>query len=233
MVLYSGLRLRWEGGNDIRSTITCQRADNHPDSVCCADRPGGDGIGYSRYHGGEPVLHRAASIIMFISSGTADALSLIDLSVVDIAAVKLTLDGAFDDRISELKSLKAELDAKQLIVNTIDAANKLKAEAQSEADAVAVRIKAADARNADLSARENAVAAQLSEVDSAQAALSIAQNDFSIVTQKRLAQVKAAEDAVAGRESALAQAILKLQSDTDILEAQKKAFNDKLAALRA
>jgi hypothetical protein len=179
---------------------------------------------------------------MFLSGGTTtgdlmehpEILAVLDMTtIVDMAAVKLKMDGAFDDKIKELLAAKLDLEAKQEIATNIFDAEKIKEDAQIMADGVKAMQEAAVAKEIDLSQREallqartNQISAQADAVANGEAALSIKQAKFdsdNLVTSTNFAN----------REAELQKSLDDFQAEKDLFEKQKADFNAKLAALKA
>lgn len=169
---------------------------------------------------------------MFLSSGTVE-----ELSTIDLAAIALTVNGKFDDKLAQLKSAKDVLDAKQLVVDTIEQANKLLADAQAQATVVASQKSEADARDASLVQRETDLQAGLTDLSTREKALESGKDLLATqlaafaLSQTTAEQSLAADKAAFIQDQANQQA--QLQSELNDLDLAKKAFNDKLNALKA
>ncbi len=160
---------------------------------------------------------------------------LVDL-VSHAAAVKLAMDGQFDDKIAELKAAQAALAEVTSIAETLEQAQKIKGDADAYAAAALEKakqalIRAQDAtdkaasREATVGAREQAVSGREKAADARQATQDTREQSFldaQVAASDKLAarevKLKKAEDDYAGR---------KKQLDADI-----RAFNQKLEALK-
>ncbi len=166
---------------------------------------------------------------MFLNTPTG----IDDLAALDIAAVTLVLQGKFDDRLKELRAVKAAVDAAESKVETLAAAEKLLAEAQKRADEVAafevnVTKREQDAIAAAKSAADREVVANtlLKQIDEQNAAIT-KENTCQAAEQS---QIDAGFAALADEK---AKWVTILAAEKAAIEAEKKAFNDKLAALKA
>lgn len=165
---------------------------------------------------------------MFLSHGTAEGLSLLD-----VVAVKLALEGQFDARIAELKKVTADLEAKQSVSTTLAKANKLMAEAQARSDAVDAREAAAEAAAEVVKNGAADVAEKLAEVATREHALAVAKDDLAKRVDAFTTAQANVQASMTERERVLAQNQTAVQAGLAALESQKKAFNDKLNALKA
>lgn len=157
------------------------------------------------------------------SSPLADQFAEVEDKVI---AVKLLVEGVFDKRITELKAEKKAIYDRQLIVDTLKGAEKIKAQAEddaartvAEAQALKGRVEVslADSQKkaAEVSEREKAVAEREGAVETAQKA-----NARAVQALKDEREMRERE--AASRESAL-----------NIREGDLKAREDVLASRQA
>jgi hypothetical protein len=152
------------------------------------------------------------------------------------AAVKLAMDGAFDEKIAALKAAQAEHDEAVAIAATLADAKKIKDDAieqAGKASAAAALTTAsaqelmdkAKAREATVSARESAVASRESTVDARQAAQDTREQAILDAQNARDKDLSARETAVKKAETDLVGKVKKLAAD-------QTAFNQRLDSLR-
>ena len=153
------------------------------------------------------------------------------------AAVKLAMDGAFDDKIAALKDEQAKLAEQLGMVKTVADAARILTDAQAEAEKSRMTIadamtKAGDAvsqAGAKLSAvvaRETAVAAREAQVDSRSAQLDARETaiaDAQTTKDQELTQ----------REGMIAKNLATLQAGQKKLSDDVRSFNQKLDAYKA
>lgn len=161
---------------------------------------------------------------------------MIDI-VSNAAAVKLAMDGKFDARIAELKEAIAALDEKTSIAQTLEQAQKIKDDADTYAAAALEKEKSALTKAQDATdkaaSREATVSAREQAVASREAGVQARQQTQDIREQSMLDTSVSVADKLAARESALVKneadyAARKKQLDADI-----RAFNQRLEALKA
>lgn len=152
------------------------------------------------------------------------------------AAVKLAMEGAFDARIKELKEAAAALDGKTKIVSTLDEAiairDKAIADAAKSADASAAlaatarsTFDSAKSREATIASREQAVASREAAADRRQSGQDAREQAIAETQSNRSAELLSREQALEENEADYA--IRKR-----LLEADIRAFNQKLEALK-
>lgn len=156
-----------------------------------------------------------------------------DLTILKSAAVVLTLQGAFDDRIKQLTDAKAAFDASEQITKTLDEATAIKTEAQRLSDEVDARNKKLNDDVAAFNSTVSANAAKESDLKQREVILQVGLSSLDAKTIKFNNDTKAAQDSLMAREASLSQALDKYNSDKAALEAQKLDFNNKLSALKA
>ena len=152
---------------------------------------------------------------------------------VDIAAVQLVLAGKFDKKIAELKELRASINEKDGIRQTVKEAEKLAAEAaktKAEADKYAAEVASKDAA---LNKAQSELATFSASLAAKESAVSSAEKSASEILQKAQRVAVDSERAMTEREAQLAKDREQVDAGFANLEAQRKAFNAKLAALQA
>ncbi len=149
--------------------------------------------------------------------------------------------GEFEKEIAELKAARASLDEAQTYIGTLEESAKLRADANAyatdtrgKADAEAKGVRdaanaladAASAKASGISARETAVGAREAQVKS--------RSDALDTREKAIADAQTTKDAeLRDREAAVKAAEASNLAASKQLAVDKKAFNDRLAALRA
>lgn len=156
----------------------------------------------------------------------------------DSIAMQLVLTGAFDDRITELKQIQADITVKQEALISLDQANSVRADADTYAATIAKQctdlfdrankaLKDADNRADQVAAQQAAIDASLADLKQQQADFATQSlNDATALQQDRdkaMASIKAGNDALAQRESALAQA------QAILVDAQAQLAKDQAA----
>lgn len=153
-----------------------------------------------------------------------------------VAAVKLAMDGAFDERIAALKGATAKLEEAQAIATTIEQAKKIKDDADAYAatalgkardalDRAQIANDKAASREVTVSAREQAVAARESTAN--------ARQDAQDRREEAILSAQSATDkSLAARENALKNGEADYTSKVKKLAADQAAFNQRLDALR-
>jgi predicted nucleic acid-binding Zn-ribbon protein len=165
---------------------------------------------------------------MFFSSQAVDNLALLD-----IAAVKVALSGAMDDRIKELRDMLKQIAEHEARVKALAEAEKIKASADAIYAAARKAEESAAEKHADLSTREQALRAE-------QVKLEVGLADHA----KKAAELESAKDAfenhaasmkawIANNQQAVEAEQARIARDSAKLEADRNAFNAKLAALKA
>lgn len=178
---------------------------------------------------------------MFNSPGTSqgnfmdpDALSKIksvDLSA-DFAAVTLTINGLFDDRIAQLKALKDEFDARAEVGTTLDEAKKIKEQAKAIESDVEARLQLALQKERELDDKNASYVNRLFELnikaaDQEKMDADLAKRELKLQSSIERQQADAnAQSAAFAAEKAI------LERDREILAKQKSDFNARLDALR-
>lgn len=161
---------------------------------------------------------------------------LVDL-VGQIGAIKLTMDGAFDQRIADLKAAAAALDEMTNKVNTLSQAQKIKDDAQALSEATQTAcsqavakandtLGAALAREAQVTARETAVTAREGAATTRSQFLDDREKSIIFAQDSRDRDLDDREDALAKQEAQSKAKLNKLNADID-------AFNKRLDALKA
>jgi hypothetical protein len=181
---------------------------------------------------------------MFISHGTSDKGVFMDnpelltqapviLAAVDIAAVKLRIEGAFDAKIKEYTAIRDELASKQSISVSLAEAKKTKADADARALEVTAKNDANKQRESDLAKREIKIAETESSLVAKANLISISENELSVSQAKAKTRLLEDTQNLINRDLALSQKELQLKKDQDLLAQQKAEFNAKLTALKA
>lgn len=152
------------------------------------------------------------------------------------AAVKLAMDGAFDDKIEELKAAQAALAEATAIAQTLEQAQKIKSDAEAYAAAALEKAKQAlgraqDAtdkaasREATVTAREQAVAGREKAADARQATQDTREESILQAQNEREAQLNTRADMLKKNQDSVTERARKLEADI-------RAFNQKLEALK-
>jgi DNA repair exonuclease SbcCD ATPase subunit len=157
------------------------------------------------------------------------------------ALLQIALRGEFASEIEQLKAARADLEAKQAYIGTVEEAAKLRADAEAyaaetrgkaDADAATVRglandlAAAASAKVAGIQGRETAVNALQAQLDARGTKLDERESAIADAQTTKDAELKEREAAVIRKEKELAVAVSKLNDD-------RVAFNKRLEALRA
>lgn len=165
---------------------------------------------------------------MFFSSQAVDNLALLD-----IAAVKVALSGAMDDRIKELREMLVQIAAHEARVKALADADKIKASADALYVAAREAEESAAKKHADLSDREKALRVEqvkleagLADIAAQAAALDAEKNTFAQNSASMKAWIVNNQQAIESEQARLALESAKLEAD-------RNAFNAKLAALKA
>lgn len=161
---------------------------------------------------------------------------LVDL-VGTSAAVQLAMNGAFDDKIMELKAAQAALAAAQSIATTVEQAQKVKADADAYAaktkeECLALVAKAVNIGDQTKS-RETLVAGREQAVSGRETAADARQRDQDEREQAIFNTQNARSAELLSRETALEQDEASYTSRKAQLDADIRAFNQRLEALKA
>lgn len=168
---------------------------------------------------------------------------LVDL-VGQIGAIQLLMNGAFDERIAQLKAAQAALAETEAVVATLAEANKIFADARADVerakqscndmrqDAEAIRAKAI-AREAKVMSRESAASRREQMLEQGTAALNERENNAFIAQQVRTAELSAIEAALREREEAVNKKEQDLSAAYEKLTVDIANFNLRLDALKA
>jgi chromosome segregation ATPase len=152
------------------------------------------------------------------------------------AAVKLAMDGAFDDKIKELKAAQKKLTDAFAIGMTLEQAQKIKDDAEAYATAALEKAKQAlsraqDAtdkvasREATVTAREQAVAGREKAADARQATQDTREESILQAQNEREAQLNTRTEMLKKNQDSVTERARKLEADI-------RAFNQKLEALK-
>lgn len=168
---------------------------------------------------------------MFLNPGS-EVEDIVAIRGVDYVVVQLAMEGKFDAKIAEYKALKDSLDAKKQIADTIEMAEKLKSDAQSKSDEVAAKAKAVEERETAVADLEKFVTAKEANAEAKSAEALRVTDEATAKMQQSDETLKQAQSAIDAREQSVIHQLAQLATDREALEAQKKAFNAKLEALR-
>ena len=152
------------------------------------------------------------------------------------AAVHLAMTGAFDDKIAELKAAQAALADAQTIADTVEGAQKFKADTDAynaqvrvDCDAMIANAKKvvddASSRVANVMERETAVSGREKAADSREAELTARTNAIEASQTSKAAELLAREEALKTGEQDLLAERKQLASD-------QVAFNQRLDSLK-
>lgn len=153
-----------------------------------------------------------------------------------VAAVKLAMDGAFDERIDALKGATAKLEEAQAIATTIEQAKKIKDDADAYAATALAKARDALARAQDatdkvtsretlVTAREQAAGSREAAADQRQQTQDAREQSILQAQSARDAQLDARADMLKKNQDSVSERARKLDADV-------RAFNQRLDALK-
>ena len=156
-----------------------------------------------------------------------------DLAALDVAAVTLVLQGKFDARLKELREAKADLDSREGVATTVKQAQAMMTAAETrKSDIAAFEVNVNAREQAAIAAAKNAADREaiantlLKQIDEQNVAIT-KENTRQAAKQTQL------ENGFVILTDEKAKWALALAAEKAAIEAEKKAFNDKLASLKA